>query len=132
VRRSTLWATIAGTVLIGIGLLIMAAALKGSGSQEPRIAGLLLMAFGAMVISVPMYIDGRRLQAEYLKKSTRSGKARGASRCSSCGLENASLWCTTHTVRLCSDCVPKHDDGTRCLYKSLTRAPARQKSASTA
>ena len=91
-------------------------------------AGLLAMSFGGMMIAIPLYVEARHLQAKQLATASHKGRSGAAFRCSICGMETASFWCTTHTVRLCADCVTKHDDYTRCLYKSLVRTVAAKRS----
>lgn len=129
VKPITLVTTIFGGILLAVGLLFVGASLA-KGEQDSRTAGMLMMAFGGMMIAVPLYIEARRLQAEHQAKVLQKGKARAAQRCSACGMETAAFWCTTHTVRLCSECVPKHDEPSRCLYRSLVTAV--QKSAAAA
>jgi hypothetical protein len=95
----------------------------GSGEQASRSLGLLAMSFAGMIIAVPMYIEARALQADYRAKTLQKGKARGAQKCATCGMETGAFWCTTHLLRLCADCVTTHDEPTRCLYRSMiTRA----------
>ena len=120
-KRITLVTSVFGGILLAVGLLFVAASLA-KGEQDTRTAGMLVMAFGGMIVAVPLYIEARRIQAEHQAKVLQKGKARASQRCSSCGMETAAFWCTTHTVRLCSECVPKHDEPSRCLYRSLVSA----------
>jgi len=71
-----------------------------------------------------MYVEARRLQTARQDNLIKKGKARGAAKCSSCGMDTAAFWCTTHQMRFCADCVPKHDEPSRCLYKSLVQVAA--------
>jgi hypothetical protein len=118
VKRITLVTTIFGGILLAVGLLFMVASLA-KGEQDSRTAGMLAMSFAGMLIAVPLYIEARHLQAEHQATVLQKGKARAAQRCSGCGMETAAFWCTTHTVRLCAECVAKHDEPSRCLYRSL-------------
>jgi hypothetical protein len=118
VKRITLVTTVFGGILLAVGLLFVGSSLA-KGEQDSRTAGMLMMSFAGMMVAVPLYIEARRLQAEHRAMVVQKGKARAAQRCSGCGMETAAFWCTTHTVRLCSECVPKHDEPSRCLYKSL-------------
>jgi hypothetical protein len=124
VKRLTILTTICGGVMIAIGLVVVGSTAGKPNEQETRMAGMLAMSFGGMLVAIPMYIAARRLESERKTTNLRKGRMRGASRCATCGQETASFWCTTHTVRLCGDCVPKHDQPGRCLYKSLVSAPA--------
>lgn len=127
-KRLTLLTTIGGTIMIAAGILVVASTMQHAGEQEMRMAGLLAMSFGGMVISIPLYFQARRLQTDRMQTAVRKGKIRAASRCAGCGMETAIFWCTTHTVRLCPDCVPQHDDGSRCLYRSLVHTVVGTKS----
>ncbi len=124
-KRLTRLAVLLGAGMIAIGLLVLATSIKLPGT-ETRVAGMLLVSFGAMMISVPLYLDARRIQAEQERRAAQNSK-RGLAPCAICGTETASFWCTTHTLRLCPDCVPKHHDAARCLYKPLLRPAAAKK-----
>ena len=129
-KRFTLVTTILGSVLLVFGGIVLASTVAGGGDQGTRTAGMLAISFAGMIIAVPMYIEARRLQTEVLDSKVKKGKTRGAIRCGGCGMDTAAFWCTTHTVRLCADCVPKHDEPSRCLYKSLLQiAPAAKRAA---
>jgi hypothetical protein len=123
-KRITLFTTVVGGLLMALGFLFVAASMSGTREQDARAMGMLIMAFGGMIVAVPMYVEARRLHSNELAKVLQKGKARAAQRCSGCGMETAAFWCTTHTLRLCADCVAKHDEPSRCLYKSLVSAAA--------
>ncbi len=118
VKRITWLAILLGGTLIAMGLIALAASLRIGA--ETRITGMLLVSFGALTISVPLYLDARRMQAQQKREISQKRK-RGLVPCAMCGTETATFWCTTHTVRLCPDCVPEHHDAARCLYKPLLR-----------
>jgi hypothetical protein len=122
VKRLTLISTLGGAALIALGIVVVGSTVGHTGDQEMRMGGLLAMSFGGMVVAVPLYFQARRLQTNRVHTALRKGKVRGATRCATCGMETAMFWCTTHTVRLCADCVPAHDDGNRCLYRSLVHS----------
>jgi hypothetical protein len=126
VKRLTLIGIITGGIVIAVGLLLFGTTIGKTGAQEVRIAGLLLVSFGAMGVAIPLYVDARRLQSANQRAVAQASQRRGTSQCALCGLDTASFWCTSHTVRLCPDCVPKHHDPARCLYKPLMRVPARK------
>ena len=104
------------------GLMALGSTFSQPGRDVTRGFALLLSSFGALVIAVPLYVDARRLQAKCRRADAQAAK-RNLSPCAVCGNPTATLWCTTHTQRLCPDCVPRHDDPTRCLYKSLRYGP---------
>ena len=62
-NRTTLWGTVAGGVLMAMGLLIAASGTALGEGVETRMAALLFVSLGAMVVAVFLYIDARRVQA---------------------------------------------------------------------
>jgi hypothetical protein len=105
------------------GLMTLGSTLGGPGNEATRGFALLISSFGALMVAVPLYVDARRLQAECrAAENIQTGK-RNLSPCAVCGAPAANLWCTTHTQRICPDCLSRHDDPVRCLYKSLRRGP---------
>ncbi len=117
-KRSILLTTIAGAAFILLGLVFLGASLNDPELKDARMGGLLMMAFGAMVIAVPMYIDARRMLSGQ-KESKQTALKKGASRCIVCGEEISILWCTSHSVGVCLNCVAQHNDSSRCLYKPI-------------
>jgi hypothetical protein len=118
VKRLTLSGIIAGVLLIFLGIVTVGSAGSQSAQTETRAAGLLLMAAGAMVVAIPLYIDARRMQSQK-KKQVAQTEAR--LRCFVCGSEVATMRCQKHMVRLCYDCIPQHDEGEQCYYVPLNR-----------
>lgn len=116
-KRSILLTTILGSIFIFIGLIMLGATLNDTELKDMRSGGILLMAFGAMAIAIPMYIDARRMVAE--RKESKQAARKGAPRCIVCGEDSASFWCTSHSVGVCLNCIPAHHDGTRCLYRPI-------------
>lgn len=117
-KRATVLTTIAGAVIMLLGLLALGSTLNDSELGEMRAAGMLIMAFGAMVIAVPMYIDARGMIASK-KEAKQAALRKGASRCIVCAEEIASFWCTSHSVGVCMNCIAEHHDNNRCLYKPI-------------
>lgn len=103
------------------GVVVATTVASGGGDQETRMAGLLAMSMAGMLIAVPLYVEARRLQSKRMENVVKKGKARGAAKCALCEMDTAAFWCTTHLARFCADCVPKHDEPNRCLYKSLVQ-----------
>ena len=101
-----------------MGLVIMGATFNESEMKDMRMGGLLMMAFGAMVIAVPMYVDARRMLSGQ-KETKQTALRKGASRCIVCAEEVAIFWCTSHSVGVCLNCISQHHDGTRCLYRPI-------------
>jgi hypothetical protein len=120
-RLASLTAVFGGIVML-IGLIVLGTTFSQPKSEATRAFAMLLSSFGALMVSVPLYVDARRLQLEYRRTESQAAK-RNLSPCSVCGAPTATFWCTTHTQKLCPDCVTRHDDPTRCLYKSLRYGP---------
>jgi hypothetical protein len=120
VKRLTLWATVGGGILLITGLLALGSTIGTPSANATRGFALLLASCGAMIVAVPLYVDARRMQAEHQRAEN---SKRNLMPCAACGAPAAILWCTTHTQMLCPNCLPRHDDPLRCLYKSLRRGP---------
>jgi hypothetical protein len=85
-------------------------------------AGLLLMSFGAMTVSIPLYLGARRIEAEHRRATKQNEKQGVLARCATCGIDAAIFWCTTHRLRFCANCVAQHHDSKSCLYMPLLAA----------
>ncbi len=116
-KRATLLTTIAGGVFILLGLILLASTLGNAETQDARAGALLAIAFGCMVIAVPMYIDARRIVT--VQKESKQAALRKGSRCILCGDEVASFYCTNHSVGVCLSCLPDHHDANLCLYRPI-------------
>jgi hypothetical protein len=125
-KRHTLVPIIAAIAVGLLGMAMFVSAIQ-QHDQETRTLGLLLIAFAALAVAIPLYVDARRIQAQHAK---RPAQKREGLPCAGCGTEVAGFWCTTHMQRLCANCVPKHDEPARCLYKSLLRTAVRANRAS--
>jgi hypothetical protein len=112
-----------GALLIGMGALTSLSTLGKSGEEITRGVGLLMASFGGMTVAMALYIEAARMRAEFRRAEAVSAK-RNLSPCAVCGKPAATFWCTTHTTRLCPECLPKHDDVSRCLYKTFGRGAA--------
>jgi len=118
VKRLFLGMAIAGGIIVFLGLVVLGSTLWHPEETETRTLGMLLTAFGAMAVSVPLYLEARRIQSA-LNKSKQDLKRKGASRCAACGEDVASFLCTSHSIGLCLKCIPDHHDPARCLYKPV-------------
>ena len=127
-RRIIIAVVVLGGALIVLGLMLFLSAIGKSGEDLTRQMGLLLASFGGMVVAVPLYIEASRIRAEF--RRAEAAPKRNLSPCAVCGKPAAILWCTTHTTRICVDCLPKHDDSTRCLYKTFGRGAVAPRSVS--
>jgi recombinational DNA repair protein (RecF pathway) len=68
------------------------------------------------------------MRAECQRAAHGAGLQPNLSPCALCGTAAATFRCTTHGLRICPACVPRHDDHMRCLYKSSVAdsAPVRR------
>ncbi len=127
-KRATLLAIIAGALFFGFGLIVLVSTLGNPDSTDARAGSLLIMAFGAMIVAVPMYIDARRLVSEH--KEAKQAAVRKGSRCIQCGEESATFYCTNHSIGLCLNCLPVHHNPNLCLYRPIVQQLASAQSAS--
>jgi hypothetical protein len=123
---SRLGAVLAGVILIVMGVLAFASTIGRPAEDTTRNVSLLLVSFGSMWVALVFYLEARKLRAEYQPPSPPVAVApkRTFALCAVCGLPTASLWCTTHTIKICPECLPQHDDPKRCLYKTVARTPS--------
>jgi len=121
-----LWATLSGITIILLGLVMV---VSGNGSraqqQETNAFGILLVSLGVFVISIAHYIVGRRLTYAADERAKDNEKGLRLFPCAICGANAATFWCTSHTLKLCTDCIRKHNDPARCLYKPFSAGKAR-------
>jgi len=124
VKRVTLAAAIFGGILILGGVLTALATIGHSNEEVLRGFGLVLISFGGMCIAIPVYLEGVRLRNQHRRADGAPVAKRNLSPCSVCSAPTASLWCTTHLIRICPACLPRHDEPSRCLYRTLGRHSA--------
>ena len=120
VKRSTLCAAVFGGTVLFVGLAALASTFGQPNRDLVRATGTFLAGFGCLVAAIPLYVDARRMQDQF-RAAQNSGTKRNLAPCALCGAPAATFRCTTHTLRLCPDCVPRHDDSARCLYKAMVR-----------
>jgi hypothetical protein len=89
----------------------------------------MFFSLGTVIIAAGFYLHGRRLKAEFQAAAPQGKKAdRKTERiCSVCNQETAQVFCRVHVLRLCSNCLERHDDGRNCLYVPAKRAAAAYK-----
>jgi hypothetical protein len=119
-------------IVIAIGSLLAAAgaicflALFGQGHPDTiRSVGSACFAIGVLIIATGVYLQARRLQAQFEVPISKSKKTERL--CSACNREPAIVFCRVHVLRLCLNCLEKHDDGTNCSYVPAKRATAAYK-----
>jgi hypothetical protein len=118
VKRFTLLGVIAGALLIVIGIIVMWSVNNETLRDQTRTAGMLVMSFGAMAIAIALYVDARQMQS---KKKKEAAQTDARLRCFVCGSAPATMRCQKHMVRLCYDCISRHDEGEQCYYAPLNR-----------
>lgn len=113
-----------GVILIVMGILAFAATIGRSREDTTRNISLLLVSFGSMWPVPQFYLEGRKLRSEYQSPSAPIAMTskRPFAPCGVCGLPAATFWCTTHSVKICPECLSPHDDPKRCVYKTMARA----------
>ncbi|HLJ25394.1 MAG TPA: B-box zinc finger protein [Candidatus Angelobacter sp.] len=114
-----------GSILAAIGAVCFLALFGQSQSETIRAIGSACFALGVLIIAAGLYLQARRLQSQYQPSVSKVKKTDRL--CSSCNQEPAVLFCRVHVLRLCLNCLEKHDDGTNCSYVPARRATAAYK-----
>jgi hypothetical protein len=109
-----------GSVLAVIGIICFLALLGESQIETIRPIGSVCFSLGTLIIATGVYLQARRLQAQYEPPVSKNKKVERL--CSSCNRMPAVLFCRVHVLRLCSSCFEKHDDGIHCSFVPSKRA----------
>lgn len=118
------------TLVIG-SLLALAGAvcfLALFGQNQPdaiRALGSAMFSLGVLIIAAGVYLQARRIQAQHEIPVVKTKKTERL--CSLCNREPSLVFCRVHVLRLCVNCLEKHDDGTNCSYVPARRATAAYK-----
>jgi hypothetical protein len=128
VKRIAFAVAIFGGVVILGGVLTALATIGHSGEDLVRAFGLVLISFGGICIAIPFYLLGLSLRRQYGRTDAPVAK-RNLSPCAVCSNPTATLWCTTHLMRICPVCLSRHDEPSRCLYRTLGRTSGSAKGA---
>ena len=118
------------TLVIG-SLLALAGAvcfLALFGQSQPdaiRALGSAMFSLGVLIIAAGVYLQARRIQAQHEIPVVKTKKTERL--CSLCNREPSLVFCRVHVLRLCVNCLEKHDDGTNCSYVPARRATAAYK-----
>lgn len=105
--------------LLGVAFLI--GALEQGGSEGLISAGSGVFSLGVLVVALGFYLQARNLRRAYQPEASRLKKTDKL--CSLCNQEPALVFCRVHVLRLCPECLEKHDDKT-CSYVPSYRAVA--------
>jgi hypothetical protein len=127
VRRIILIATIFGGTLMLGGVLAALSTVGHAGEDMLRSFGLLLLSVGAMCVAIPLYLEALKIRSQF-RRTEEAAPKRNLSPCAICSAPAATFWCTTHMMRLCPECIARHDDAARCLYRTFGRVAAAAKS----
>lgn len=114
-----------GGIFAAIGIVCYVSTIGQPHSEAIVATASFFFSMGVLVISSALYIRGRRLQGEHQQQIVMVKKTDRL--CSSCNREPAQVFCRVHVLRLCSNCIDRHDDGKNCLYVPAKRAAAAYK-----
>lgn len=115
-----------GSILAAIGIVCYVSTIGQPSHSEPIVAtASTFFSMGILVIAAGLYWQGRRLQGEHQQQTIQVKKTDRL--CSVCNRESAQVFCRVHVLRLCPNCIDKHDDGKNCLYVPARRAAAAYK-----
>jgi hypothetical protein len=120
-KRLTAGGIAFGAFLSVIGFIIVFSTVGQENPHETRSLGLLLISFGFLIAAVVLYLDGRRVQSTEQKERLAAARNDPRLRCFVCGDAMATMRCQKHMIRVCADCVSKHDEGAQCFYVPLSR-----------
>jgi hypothetical protein len=118
-----------GACLAVLGIVVLLASLGQSNRELILSVGSLFFSLGALIIASGFYLHGRRLKSEFQAAAPKERKPDRKTEkiCSVCNQETAQVFCRVHVLRLCSNCLERHDDGRNCLYVPAKRAAAAYK-----
>ncbi|HEV3036400.1 MAG TPA: hypothetical protein VHA33_01185 [Candidatus Angelobacter sp.] len=118
-----------GACSAALGIATLLGALGQSNRELVLSVGGSFFSLGALLIAAGFYLHGRRLRSEFQATTAREKKAdkKNEKICSVCNQEAAQVFCRVHVLRLCPNCLDRHDDGRNCLYVPAKRAAAAYK-----
>src|SRR5215469_16191278 len=112
-----------GSLVAIAGVICFLALFGESQSETIRAIGSALFSIGVLGIAAGVYLQARRIRAQHQPPAT--GKSKKTERlCSLCSREPSVVFCRVHVLRLCLNCLDKHDDGNNCSYVPARRATA--------
>lgn len=114
-----------GALLAVAGVVCFMAVFGQPQSEAIRSMGSALFSMGILIAAFGLYWHARRLQAQFQVPGSKPKKTERL--CSSCNREPSVLFCRVHVLRLCLNCLEKHDDGANCSYVPARRATAAYK-----
>ncbi|HEY4054243.1 MAG TPA: hypothetical protein VGL74_10885 [Terriglobales bacterium] len=115
-----------GCALILLGLSFLPAAFSHDHDQTILGAAICAVSFGALLISLGVYLKARFLNFSAAGNGKPQSKTvRGG--CELCGTESPVIHCRVHQLHICSECVGQHYDFRSCVYIPSTRRPGATK-----
>jgi sulfite exporter TauE/SafE len=118
-----------GACFAALGIAALLAA-SGQSSRELVLSvGASFFSLGILMIAAGFYLHSRKLKSQFQAAAVKEKKADRKTEkiCSVCNQEAAQVFCRVHVLRLCSNCLDRHDDGRNCLYVPAKRAAAAYK-----
>jgi hypothetical protein len=115
-----------GCALILLGLSFLPAAFSHDNDQTILGAAICAVSFGALLISLGLYLKARFLNMPTAGAGKPQSKTvRGG--CELCGTESPVIHCRVHQLHICGECVGQHYDFRSCVYIPSTRRPGTTK-----
>ena len=114
-----------GALLALAGVVCFMAVFGQTQTEAIRSMGSALFSIGVLIAAGGLYWQARRLQPQTQSSGSKPKKTERL--CSSCNREPAIVFCRVHVLRLCLNCLDKHDDGNNCSYVPAKRATAAYK-----
>ena len=118
-----------GACFAALGIAALVAASGQSNRELVLSVGASFFSLGVLLIAGGFYLHGRKLKSQFQAAPAKEKKADKKTEkiCSVCNQEVAQVFCRVHVLRLCSNCLDRHDDGRNCLYVPAKRAAAAYK-----
>jgi hypothetical protein len=115
----------AGSLLLFVGLCVLASGLGKNGDPDLLIAGAGCFSIGSLMAAAGIYLKARVLQAgapagSAGKEPAAPKRSRGG--CELCATEAPVIQCKVHQLHLCGNCLAQHYDFRSCAYVPSTRA----------
>src|SRR5215469_8850527 len=111
-----------GSLLAIAGAVCFFALFGQAQSDAIRALGSALFSVGILTVASGLYLQARKIQAKFEASAPKSKTTDRL--CSSCNREPSVVFCRVHVLRLCLNCLDKHDDGANCSYVPAKRATA--------
>ena len=120
---------VVGGCFATLGIIALLGSLGQSNRDLILSAGASSFSLGTLMVAAGFYLHSRRLKSQFEAASSKEKRVDRKTEkiCSVCNQEVAQVFCRLHVLRLCSNCLDRHDDGRNCLYVPAKRAAAAYK-----